>query len=41
LPYLKNWNEKYKEKGLVILGVHAPEFEFEKSEKNVAQAIFR
>ncbi len=39
LPYLRNWNEKYKDKGLVIIGVHSPEFEFEKSEKNVAQAI--
>lgn len=39
LPYLKDWNEKYKDKGLVIIGVHAPEFEFEKNEKNVAQAI--
>ncbi len=39
LPYLKDWNEKYKDKGLVIIGVHSPEFEFEKNEKNVAQAI--
>lgn len=39
LPYLRDWNEKYKDKGLVIIGVHAPEFEFEKSEKNVSQAI--
>lgn len=39
LPYLRNWNEKYKDKGLVIIGVHSPEFEFEKNEKNVAQAI--
>ncbi len=39
MPYLRDWNEKYKDKGLVIIGVHAPEFEFEKSEKNVAQAI--
>lgn len=39
LPYLRDWNEKYKDKGLVIIGVHSPEFEFEKSEKNVAQAI--
>ena len=39
LPYLRDWNEKYKDKGLVIIGVHAPEFEFEKSEKNVDQAI--
>jgi len=39
LPYLRDWYEKYKDKGLVIIGVHAPEFEFEKSQKNVAQAI--
>lgn len=39
LPYLRDWNDKYKDKGLVIIGVHAPEFEFEKSEKNVTQAI--
>ncbi|MBP9691534.1 cytochrome c biogenesis protein DipZ [Candidatus Woesebacteria bacterium] len=38
-PYLRDWHEKYKDKGLVIIGVHAPEFEFEKSEKNVGQAI--
>lgn len=39
LPYLKDWQEKYNDKGLVIIGVHSPEFEFEKSEKNVATAI--
>ena len=39
LPYLKDWYKKYKDKGLVIIGVHSPEFEFEKNEKNVAQAI--
>lgn len=39
LPYLRNWNEKYKDKGLVIIGVHSPEFEFEKNPKNVQQAI--
>ena len=39
LPYLRSWNEKYSDKGLVIIGVHSPEFEFEKSEKNVSQAI--
>jgi thiol-disulfide isomerase/thioredoxin len=27
LPYIKQWNERYKDKGLVILGVHAPEFD--------------
>jgi len=39
MPYLRQWYGKYKDKGLVIIGVHSPEFEFEKSEKNVAQAI--
>ncbi len=39
MPYLKDWYAKYKDKGFVIIGVHSPEFEFEKSEKNVAQAL--
>lgn len=39
LPYLKSWWEKYKDKGLVIIGIHSPEFEFEKDEKNVKKAI--
>ncbi len=39
LPYLKSWWDKYRDKGLVIVGVHAPEFEFEKDAKNVARAI--
>ena len=39
LPYLKSWHEKYKDDGLVIIGVHTPEFEFEKSAQNVAAAI--
>lgn len=39
LPYIKAWNEKYKDLGLVIIGVHTPEFEFEKNAQNVAKAI--
>lgn len=39
LPYLKDWYEKYKDRGLVIIGVHAPEFEFEKNKNNVKNAI--
>ncbi len=39
LPYLKNWHEKYADRGLVIIGVHTPEFEFEKSPENVKKAI--
>lgn len=38
-PYLKSWWEKYKDKGLVIVGVHSPEFEFEKNPENVAKAL--
>ncbi len=40
-PYLINWNEKYKDRGLVIIGVHTPEFEFEKDPKNVKKAVER
>lgn len=39
LPYLKNWWKKYKDDGLVIIGVHAPEFEFEKDPSNVSKAL--
>lgn len=39
LPYLRDWNQKYKDTGLVIIGVHTPEFEFEKDPKNVTQAL--
>jgi cytochrome c biogenesis protein CcdA/thiol-disulfide isomerase/thioredoxin len=39
LPYLKAWNEKYRDQGLVIIGVHTPEFAFEKDPHNVEQAI--
>lgn len=38
LPYLKTWHDKYKDKGLVIVGVHTPEFEFEKEVDNVKKA---
>lgn len=41
LPYLKKWNHDYKDKGLVIVGVHTPEFEFEKNQKNVEDAVKR
>lgn len=41
LPYVKAWNEKYKDKGLVVVGVHTPEFAYEKSTKNVQDAIKR
>jgi thiol-disulfide isomerase/thioredoxin len=39
LPYLKEWHRRYKDKGLVIIGVHTPEFQFARSEENVAAAV--
>ena len=39
LPYLKDWHEKYGDLGLHIVGVHTPEFEFEKLRENVEEAI--
>jgi cytochrome c biogenesis protein CcdA/thiol-disulfide isomerase/thioredoxin len=39
LPYIKAWNQKYKDSGLVIIGVHTPEFPFEKDEANVRKAV--
>ena len=39
LPYLKQWHDKYADRGLVIIGVHTPEFEFEKSLDNVKEAV--
>ncbi|MGD0598547.1 MAG: redoxin domain-containing protein [Terriglobales bacterium] len=38
LPYVRAWVEKYKNQGLVVIGVHAPEFSFEKNIDNVRQA---
>ncbi len=39
LPFLQDWHEKYSDRGLVILGVHSPEFEFEKDLDNVEMAV--
>ncbi|WP_019447778.1 thioredoxin family protein [Cupriavidus sp. BIS7] len=41
LPYVKQWYEKYKDQGLVVVGVHTPEFPFEKSTANVQAALKR
>ena len=41
LPYLVDWNQTYSDKGLVIVGIHSPEFEFEKNIDNVKQAVAR
>lgn len=39
LPYLNSWWEKYKDDGLLIIGIHTPEFEFEKDYENVVKAV--
>jgi cytochrome c biogenesis protein CcdA/thiol-disulfide isomerase/thioredoxin len=39
LPYLKNWYRDYKNYGFVIIGIHTPEFAFEKNYNNVKKAV--
>ena len=39
LPYVRAWAEKYRDQGLVVIGVHAPEFAFEKNADNVRRAV--
>ncbi|MDQ2631830.1 MAG: cytochrome c biogenesis protein DipZ [Actinomycetota bacterium] len=38
-PYLRAWDERYRDRGLTIVGVHTPEFPFEREGDNVAEAI--
>jgi thiol-disulfide isomerase/thioredoxin len=39
IPYVRAWAEKYKDQGLVVIGVHSPEFAFEKNIDNVKRAV--
>ena len=39
LPHIKTLHEKYKDRGLVVIGVQTPEFEFEKEDENIQKAI--
>ncbi|WP_411877516.1 cytochrome c biogenesis protein DipZ [Polaromonas sp. YR568] len=39
LPYLRAWADKYRDAGLVVIGVHSPEFAFEKNDNNVRRAV--
>ena len=39
IPYVEAWAEKYKNAGLVVIGVHTPEFAFERDKANVARAV--
>ena len=39
IPYVEAWSEKYKNDGLVVIGVHTPEFAFERDQANVAKSV--
>jgi thiol-disulfide isomerase/thioredoxin len=39
LPYVRAWAEKYHQQGLIVIGVHTPEFSFEKDTSNVQRAV--
>jgi thiol-disulfide isomerase/thioredoxin len=39
LPYLRAWDEKYRDRGLAVIGVHTPEFAFERDTGNVSKAL--
>jgi len=39
LPYITSWYDKYSDEGLIIIGIHSPEFEFEKDKENVELAL--
>jgi cytochrome c biogenesis protein CcdA/thiol-disulfide isomerase/thioredoxin len=39
IPYVRAWAEKYKDRGLVVIGVHTPEFAFEQNTANVQRAV--
>jgi cytochrome c biogenesis protein CcdA/thiol-disulfide isomerase/thioredoxin len=41
LPYIEKWDERYRSKGLVVVGVHTPEFQFEHDPGNVRAAVKR
>ncbi|GAC1409148.1 MAG: hypothetical protein NVSMB65_22210 [Chloroflexota bacterium] len=39
LPHVREWHRKYQDQGLVVVGVHAPEFAYEKNIHNVKRAV--
>ncbi|WP_116138468.1 thioredoxin family protein [Trinickia diaoshuihuensis] len=41
LPHVERWYEKYRDKGLVVVGVHTPEYPFERDTKNLSDAVKR
>jgi hypothetical protein len=41
IPSLREWHETYKDDGLVVIGVHYPEFEYERDLENLKEAVVR
>ena len=41
IPYLRSWYDRYRQDGLVVVGIHSPEFDFEKDHANVSTAVQR
>ncbi|KVN26001.1 thioredoxin [Burkholderia pyrrocinia] len=41
IPYVNEWYRKYRDQGLVVIGVHTPEYPFERDARNVADALGR
>jgi thiol-disulfide isomerase/thioredoxin len=39
LPYVKSWNDRYREKGLTVIGVHSPEFDEERKVENLRREV--
>jgi len=39
LPYITSWSDKYSDQGFLVIGIHSPEFEFEKNPENVQMAV--
>src|SRR5258708_2877851 len=41
IPYVKAWDAKYRSQGLIVIGVHAPEFDFERDSSNVKRSLLK
>ena len=39
LPFIKSWHDRYRDKGLTVIGVHSPEFDYEKKVENLRQEV--
>ena len=39
LPFIKGWHDRYRDKGLTVVGVHSPEFDYEKKLENLRREV--